>query len=66
MLREARTTKDPKALDSHMGVLSTIKGRLYCLKLGDVSKSKNAEHFFYCSQYKRLQQKAESLSKITN
>ena len=58
--------RDPKAHEHNMGVLSTIKGKMYCLKLGTVSQSKNVEHFFYANQFRRRQQpKSRPLEKLT-
>ena len=45
--------KDKKAHEQNMGVISSIKGKMYCLKLGEVSNYKDFSHFFYANQYKR-------------
>lgn len=45
--------KDKKAHSNNMGVISSIKGKMYCLKLGEVSKPKDFSHYFYTTQYKR-------------
>ena len=45
--------KHNKVQAKNFGVLHSIKGKMYCLKLGEVSKSKELSHYFYTSQYKR-------------
>jgi hypothetical protein len=50
--------RDPKAHLANIGVISSIKGKMYCLKLGAVSSSKDFAHYFYSMQYRRQQQKA--------
>lgn len=45
--------KDKKAHEHNLGVLQNIKGKMYCLKLGEVSNFKQFSHYFYTSQYRR-------------
>lgn len=45
--------KDRKAHEHNVGVLHNIKGKMYCLKLGEVSNFKEFSHYFYTSQYRR-------------
>ena len=47
-----------------MGVISSIKGKMYCLKLGEVSSWKEFSNYFYFTQYRRRQNKVEPLKKI--
>jgi hypothetical protein len=49
--------KDPKAHENNMGVISSIKGKMYCLKLGEVSSSKDFSNYFYFTQYRKRLQK---------
>ena len=58
--------RNPKAHEHNMGILSTIKGKTYCLELGTVSQSKNVEHFFYANQYRRRQSKPKPLQKLSS
>lgn len=43
---------DPKTLEKNMGVISSIKGKMYCLKLGEVSSSKDFSNYFYSKQFR--------------
>jgi len=56
---------EPRALDQNMGVISSIKGKMYCLKLGEVSSSKDFSHYFYTKQFKNKQTKDEPLKKLS-
>lgn len=47
----------PKCFEQNMGVISSIKGKMYCLKLGEVSCSKDFSHYFYSKQFRVRQQK---------
>lgn len=55
--------KDPKLHENNMGVISSIKGKMYCLKLGEVGHPKDFSHYFYFSQH-RNRQRAEPLKKL--
>ena len=57
---------DPKALEQNMGVISSIKGKMYCLKLGEVSSSKDFSHYFYSKQFKVKREKPEPLKRISS
>lgn len=45
--------KDKKAHSNNMGVITNIKGKMYCLKLGEVSKPKDFSFYFYSTQYRK-------------
>jgi hypothetical protein len=45
--------KDKKAHEQNMGIINNIKGKMYCLKLGEVSNHKDFSRFFYTTQYKK-------------
>ena len=45
--------KDKGAHKNNVGVLTNIKGKMYCLKLGQVGNFKEFSHYFYASQYRR-------------
>lgn len=49
--------KNRKAHEYNLGVLNNIKGRMYCLRLGEVSNYKEFSHYFYTSQYRRSMNK---------
>ena len=57
---------DPKALEQNMGVISNIKGKMYCLKLGELSSSKDFSRFFYSKQFKAKQVKSEPLKRMSS
>ena len=48
--------KDKEAHDHNTGVITNIKGRMYCLKLGEVGRQKELSHYFYATQYKKRQE----------
>ena len=56
--------KNPKVHDLNMGVISSIKGKMYCLKLGEVSSSKDFSNYFYTNIYRRRLLKPEPLKKL--
>lgn len=56
---------DPKTLEQNMGVITSIKGKMYCLKLGEVSSSKDFSHYFYSKQFRIKHQKPEPLAKLS-
>lgn len=43
---------ETKAHENNMGIISSIKGKMYCLKLGEVSSSKDFSRFFYSNQFR--------------
>ena len=45
--------KDRKAHKNNSGVMATIKGKSYCLKLGEVGGQKELSHYFYTTQFRR-------------
>jgi hypothetical protein len=45
--------KDTRAHRQNIGVISSIKGKMYCLKLGQMQSSKEFSHYFYVNLYKR-------------
>ena len=45
--------KEKKVHSQNMGVISSVKGKMYCLQLGEVSNYKDFSHYFYTNQYKR-------------
>lgn len=63
---EGSMITDPKSLDQNMGVISSIKGKMYCLKLGEVSSSKDFSHYFYSKQFKVKKDKPEPLRRISS
>lgn len=44
---------DKKSHMNNMGIINNIKGKMYCLKLGEVSKPKEFVHYFYTTQYRK-------------
>ena len=46
--------RNKKAHNHNPGVLTNIKGKMYCLKLGAVGNQKEFSHYFYTSQYRRF------------
>ena len=56
--------QDKKVHSHNMGVITNIKGRMYCLKLGEVSKPKDFSYFFYSTQYRKRVQSAVKPNKI--
>lgn len=56
---------EPKTLEQNMGVITNIKGKMYCLKLGEVSSSKDFSHYFYSKQFRLRHQKPEPLNKLS-
>jgi len=48
---------DIKPHENNMGIISNIKGKMYCLKLGEVSSSKDFTRFFYSNQFRMRKQK---------
>lgn len=55
--------KDKQAHSHNLGVIQNIKGKMYCLKLGEVAQFKEFSHYFYTSQYRRRFSKAQSTPK---
>ena len=43
---------ESKLHDNNMGIIASIKGKMYCLKLGEVSRSKDFSRFFYSNQFR--------------
>ena len=46
-----------------MGVISSIKGKMYCLQLGEVSNFKDFSHYFYANQYKKKNVQKEAIKR---
>lgn len=57
--------KDPTAHEVNIGVISNIKGKMYCLKLGELSSSKDFSHYFFTNQFRRKLAKVEPLRKYS-
>lgn len=55
--------KDKVAHSHNLGVIQSIKGKMYCLKLGEVAQFKEFSHYFYTSQYRRKLSKPQSAVK---
>jgi hypothetical protein len=66
MIYSGTMLHEPRALEQNMGVISSIKGKMYCLKLGEVSSSKDFSHFFYSKQFRMKQHRGEPLSKMSS
>jgi hypothetical protein len=45
--------REKKVHTNNMGIITNIKGKMYCLKLGEVSKPKKFTDFFYSTQYRK-------------
>jgi hypothetical protein len=45
--------QEKKVYTNNMGIITNIKGKMYCLKLGEVSKPKNFTDFFFSTQYRK-------------
>lgn len=56
--------QDKKVHSHNMGVITNIKGKMYCLKLGEVSKPKDFSYFFYSTQYRKRVQSAIKPTRI--
>jgi hypothetical protein len=56
---------ESKVHENNMGIISSIKGKMYCLKLGEVSSSKDFSRFFYSNQFRIRKEKPEPLKKLT-
>ena len=41
------------AHENNMGVIHQIKGKTYCLQLGEIDKSKDFPFYFYANRYER-------------
>ena len=48
---------ESKLHDNNMGIIASIKGKMYCLKLGEVSRSKDFSRFFYSNQFRIRKEK---------
>jgi hypothetical protein len=45
--------REGKVQGQGLGIFHNVKGKMYCLELGQISNFKEFSHYFYAAQYQR-------------